>query len=226
MSSSSDDDLFLAEYLSELAKTRTMQLVYASAFTIMLFEYLITFDRELRYAWFSRLTWAKTMFFLNRYISLLAYGASLYTLSSPSFLRFAYAVFSGLRLFAIGQGRKWVTYGVAVLSLVPAGTNIALAACSKYFIVVDPDSGNTGCDYLYAFSSDKTFSGAMLLVNSLQIYTDLSFNETASIACIYLNVAVPILISRFYLDLGDFARDNQEKAAKERFEEEEPQNSN
>ena len=38
---------------------------------ILFFEYCITLDREVRYAWCRQLTWPRAIFFLNRYISLL-----------------------------------------------------------------------------------------------------------------------------------------------------------
>ena len=37
----------------------------------LLFEYCITLDREVHYAWCRQLTWPRAIFFLNRYISLL-----------------------------------------------------------------------------------------------------------------------------------------------------------
>ena len=40
---------------------------------VLLFEYLITLDREVHFAWGHQLSWARTLFLLNRYLSILEY---------------------------------------------------------------------------------------------------------------------------------------------------------
>ncbi|EIW51711.1 uncharacterized protein TRAVEDRAFT_136581, partial [Trametes versicolor FP-101664 SS1] len=44
---------------------------------IFLFEYLITIDCEVRLAWSRKLSWARLIFLLNRYIALFLYFLSL-----------------------------------------------------------------------------------------------------------------------------------------------------
>ncbi|TBU41896.1 hypothetical protein BD309DRAFT_228075 [Dichomitus squalens] len=58
-----------------------------TSFALLLFEYVTTFDREIRYLSDGKRTWAKAVFILNRYISLLQSTATLFcALSSPSFI--------------------------------------------------------------------------------------------------------------------------------------------
>lgn len=40
---------------------------------VLVLEYAITFDREVRFAWGRKLSWARSIFLLNRYLSLLEY---------------------------------------------------------------------------------------------------------------------------------------------------------
>ena len=49
----------------------------------LFFEYLITFDRELSYIRDHKRTWAKAMFILNRYLSLLQSVATLFSAIFP-----------------------------------------------------------------------------------------------------------------------------------------------
>ncbi|RDX56695.1 hypothetical protein OH76DRAFT_1337098, partial [Lentinus brumalis] len=113
---------------------------------VLFYEYMITFDREVHYAWGRRLTWARAMFFLNRYLSLLQYFATFAsTILPPSYfvsvhmlrcglqqaciiILFAvWAVFSGLRVYAISGNRKLLAYTVVFFALIPVATCIVLA---------------------------------------------------------------------------------------------------
>lgn len=40
---------------------------------VIVFEFLITFDREVHFAWGRKLSWARSIFLLNRYLSILEY---------------------------------------------------------------------------------------------------------------------------------------------------------
>ncbi|KAI0721019.1 hypothetical protein C8T65DRAFT_735511 [Cerioporus squamosus] len=78
------DDLVFAEEILE--SNRVTQYVFASTFALLFYEYMITFDLEVQYAWGRRLTWARAMFFLNRYLSLLQYFATFAsTILPPSY---------------------------------------------------------------------------------------------------------------------------------------------
>ena len=50
---------------------------------VLLYEYLITFDREVSYAWGRRLTLARAPFFLNRYTALLQYSVQVLSTLLP-----------------------------------------------------------------------------------------------------------------------------------------------
>ncbi|TFK92132.1 hypothetical protein K466DRAFT_573300 [Polyporus arcularius HHB13444] len=106
---------------------------------------MITFDREVHYAWGRRLTWARAMFFLNRYLSLLQYFATFAsTILPPSYFQaciiilFAvWAVFSGLRVYAISGNRKLLAYIVVFFALIPVATCIALDTLVRLEVLAD-----------------------------------------------------------------------------------------
>ena len=47
---------------------------------LLVYEYCITFDCEVRYGWVRKFSWARAVFFFNRYLSLLQSATLLYTL--------------------------------------------------------------------------------------------------------------------------------------------------
>ena len=40
---------------------------------MLVFEYLVTFDREVHFAWGRKPSWARIIFLLNRYLSIIEY---------------------------------------------------------------------------------------------------------------------------------------------------------
>ncbi|RPD66215.1 hypothetical protein L227DRAFT_606340 [Lentinus tigrinus ALCF2SS1-6] len=142
------DGLVFAEEVLEA--NRLTQYVFASTFALLFFEYMITFNREVHYAWGRRLTWARAMFFLNRYFSLLQYFATFAsTILPPSYFRVqqacivvlfgVWAVFSGLRVYAISGNQMGLTLLVVCLALVPVATSISLDALVRLEIMaIDP----------------------------------------------------------------------------------------
>ena len=53
----------------------------------MLYEYIITFDREVNYAWSRSLTWARAVFYVNRYLGLVLSSLGLFiSILPPSYL--------------------------------------------------------------------------------------------------------------------------------------------
>ncbi|KAI0748157.1 hypothetical protein C8Q80DRAFT_721036 [Daedaleopsis nitida] len=129
-----------------------VQLVSLAPFTVLLYEYLITFDREVQYAWDRKLTWATSVFFLNRYLSIFEALAALVSVPSPgdyfvcvvisrivdtttAMQYVVWAVFAGLRVYAISEGSKTIASLVVFLALIPPTTiNIISAAFTVYFV--------------------------------------------------------------------------------------------
>ncbi|KAI0709274.1 hypothetical protein C8Q76DRAFT_799296 [Earliella scabrosa] len=131
-----------------------MKYTYVAASTILFFEYCITLDREVRYAWCRQLTWPRAIFFLNRYISLLHSVFGMASAFLPvSFFRqvpcifltrlmetitaavyVVWAAFSGLRVYAISRHNKIIASLVVLLALVPIIPNIAFDTLTELFI--------------------------------------------------------------------------------------------
>ncbi|RDX56696.1 hypothetical protein OH76DRAFT_1477273 [Lentinus brumalis] len=63
----------LEAFVQYYANTLTFNYADLAVFAVLLFEYLITFDREVQFAWGRELSWARTIFLLNRYLSILEY---------------------------------------------------------------------------------------------------------------------------------------------------------
>ncbi|KAH9856957.1 hypothetical protein C2E23DRAFT_934131 [Lenzites betulinus] len=109
-------------------------------------EYIqnLVHDRAVNYIdlaafiWGRKISWAKAVCLLNRYLSLLQFLLSLdpllptvniircYTPSGPGYPCSLTTGFSGLRIYAISNQSRLVTLVVVLLALVPVGTNIYL----------------------------------------------------------------------------------------------------
>ncbi|TBU42631.1 hypothetical protein BD309DRAFT_865942 [Dichomitus squalens] len=132
---------------------------YCSLFAeaaLILHEYLITFDSEVRLMWRRKITGASIIFFLNRYIMLLSQLFILPTWAPVSDLTisrcrcaalgwldvifnlapyFVWNVFATLRVYAL-TGRDWrIPSIVALLMLGPIAANIVLS-CSAHIVVL------------------------------------------------------------------------------------------
>ncbi|RDX42916.1 hypothetical protein OH76DRAFT_1422252 [Lentinus brumalis] len=107
---------------------------------LVVYEYMITFGREVELFWTGRLTGAAILFFFNRYLSLVVdvYGLleNMYVPDKicPDVARsskaldilqyFPWAVFSALRAFALTKNWPLATF-TFLLSMVPLGVNFA-----------------------------------------------------------------------------------------------------
>ncbi|KAI0676158.1 hypothetical protein C8Q78DRAFT_1008323 [Trametes maxima] len=111
-----------------------------ASISYLLYEYFVTFDLEVAYFWGRKVTGATVLFFCNRYLPLIVNVVSLVGLApltargcdvmvhlSPMLDILQYipwAIFAGLRVFALG-GRHWLLpLVVLLLSLVPVGINL------------------------------------------------------------------------------------------------------
>ncbi|TFK92131.1 hypothetical protein K466DRAFT_582238 [Polyporus arcularius HHB13444] len=138
----------LEAFVQYYANTLTFNYADLAVFAVLLFEYLITFDREVQFAWGRELSWARTIFLLNRYLSILEYlvvlGPLLPTVNYVScalltrlmqvfqiVLYIVWAAFAGLRVYAISARNSVVTVVVVVLAVVPAVTNAYVASLTS-----------------------------------------------------------------------------------------------
>ncbi|TBU54317.1 hypothetical protein BD310DRAFT_828220 [Dichomitus squalens] len=131
-----------------------MQLLTLSI-ALLSFDYLITFDREVRYLSEHKRSWVMVVFLLNRYISLFQSLVILLSTLLPVttfvktciymtctidacqiLLYVVWAVFSALQVYAFSGNNAIAVVVVVVLSLVPVATYTALSAYT--WIEVDP----------------------------------------------------------------------------------------
>ncbi|KAM5532020.1 hypothetical protein V8D89_014271 [Ganoderma adspersum] len=246
-----------------------LHLYIASAgFAFLFFEYLITFNREFRYIRDHKRTWAKTMFILNRYMSLLQAAATLFSAVLPvSFfvrrtievlqiaLYAVWAVFSALRVYALSNNDRVIVAIVGLLSSAPVITftfHIRLILRPAPWVTIQLWMYFKSVSVLILQPMDKVFNSylfmtfmriwnvalrrdespmvqiprlilkegvlyflAMLLVNSTQIIADFLYNTQFTAACIMFNLLVPMLVSRFYLNLHDVRKAEDERKAEE-----------
>ncbi|TBU50811.1 hypothetical protein BD309DRAFT_848542 [Dichomitus squalens] len=133
------------------ARSQLSQYMGVAMLGVVFYEYLITFDLEVRYIWGRRLTWAKVVFLLNRYTTPVYYIGLVFPLLLPATrLRYAtlpYAIkltnidnfadyygdhltdlllsaFAGLRIYPISDKNRFITLAVVLLSLFPIATNM------------------------------------------------------------------------------------------------------
>ncbi|PIL24063.1 hypothetical protein GSI_13814 [Ganoderma sinense ZZ0214-1] len=241
---SGEDEIFLA--VLGYYQDNQLRLYTASAgFAFLLFEYLITFDRELLYIRDHKRTWAKAMFILNRYLSLLQAATTLFSAVLPVslFVRISslrkhimytkttfrgrtvevlqislyavWAVFSALRVYALSNNDRVIVVLVGLLSSAPVITFTYIATTAYYEIDAVPSAPYPEvCTLSYNTTMDL-FQKAMLLVNSTQIISDFLYNAQFTAACIIFNLLVPVLVSRFYLNLHDVLKAEDERKAEE-----------
>ncbi|KAI0701122.1 hypothetical protein C8T65DRAFT_697122 [Cerioporus squamosus] len=138
---------------------------YAGA-VFVVYEYIITFGLEVDLFWKRKLTGASVLFFLTRYLALLTifFGMLEYVPTTDSSCAMVirwqagveytqylpWAVFSGLRAFAL-SGQNWPLSGlVLLLSLVPFGINFGQYA---FGLTGEVDS-LYGCSAILPISAD------------------------------------------------------------------------
>ncbi|KAI0748158.1 hypothetical protein C8Q80DRAFT_721039 [Daedaleopsis nitida] len=154
-----------------------LQYLSVSIFVVVLFEYLITFYREVDYAWGHGLTFARILFFLNRYISLFQLFISVVQVTArPTFfvsciflqrvlmicsvfLHGVWAMFSGLRIYAItGRGKRFIATMVVLLTLTPLVTSFVFFASIYLEVTIPftPASSAPICDGTVTLNTAET----------------------------------------------------------------------
>ncbi|KAI0709319.1 hypothetical protein C8Q76DRAFT_859419 [Earliella scabrosa] len=224
------DAVEAAELYSEIealpgivAGIRTVQLAFVSAFVLLLYEYMITFDREVNYAWGRKMTWAKGLFFLNRYLSLFQVLTGLVSVflpasefvcvhifAPPNMLKLIVA--AELLHFATGHA---VLYDCTLPGLGGLGLLTRITLILSEALVIVATAIHTWATYRRKTRQTQTFAclvlreGALyflaqLVLNIVQIMSTVYFEiPQLSVVCLYLGFLPSILISRFYLNLDD-----------------------
>ncbi|KAI0721020.1 hypothetical protein C8T65DRAFT_556597, partial [Cerioporus squamosus] len=226
----------LEAFVEYYANTLTFNYADLAVFAVLLFEYLTTFDREVQFAWGRKSSWARTIFLLNRYLSIVEYLVVLGPLlPTVNYFRMTHSLpvaFAGLRVYAISARSRVVTMIVVLLAVVPAVTNAYVASLTS--IVLSDLGCMSGMDLslltwiefvlilftwgtmhvartlhvqmsftLLILREGVLYFGVMLSLNIVQISFDFLQVGSFSFIVPFLNVIIPILISRFFLDLDD-----------------------
>ncbi|RPD73140.1 hypothetical protein L226DRAFT_572578 [Lentinus tigrinus ALCF2SS1-7] len=189
-----------------------------AAFTMFIYEYVITFGAEVDLFWTKRLTGATVLFFLNRGIVMFYTWydliVGLFTIPATSKLTRIFqistfvfgllqyipsAAFSALRVYALI--RNWyISVLVFVLSVVPVAINFTTFAFDFEGILAPP----FGC-----IPSDTVGTGlgnrVVLLQNVLHLTLTLlsvsKVTHTVSVVTQFTEPITAILVSRFLIDL-------------------------
>ncbi|KAI0748200.1 hypothetical protein C8Q80DRAFT_1317665 [Daedaleopsis nitida] len=227
----------LESYVNYLANTLIFNYADLAAFVLVVFEYVVTFDREVQFAWGRRLSWAKSIFLLNRYLTILEYflvlGPMLPVVNFflPTFSPL-FPAFSGLRIYAISGYDPFITVIVCALAMVPVATNAYVAAytdiaLSELGCLSGLDSQLSTVTWTHtiraaqplhlhlSFTSLVLKEGILYFVivlslNTIQIVFDLTVVGSYGFIIPFLNVMTPILISRFLFDLDDLRSHDQD----------------
>ncbi|KAI0666894.1 hypothetical protein C8Q78DRAFT_983444 [Trametes maxima] len=161
MSSSSDDEL--AQIIAYYQSVFINSFLPNAVLTLLCYEWLITFDREITLFWRRKFTGATALFLTNRYLPICiqilnlapshalmsdavsgifscdAYTKALQAIQISQYL--PWAAFSALRTFALSRRNWMIATVVLVLSLVPVGINLS----QYHWLVVINDPTPGGC---------------------------------------------------------------------------------
>ncbi|KAI0354663.1 hypothetical protein OH77DRAFT_1521558 [Trametes cingulata] len=192
MSSGSDGAQLAAEYESLFVNN-----CCGIATTVLLvFEYLITLDREVELFWRRKFTGASVLFLLNRYLPLSvtileACGCSVWIFAEQTLYLFQYplwAALAALRAFAL-SGRNWcIAVLIFLLALVPLGINIAdypfrhsvndpIVGCAAYLDQSPTLSERTARLHIWStLSSISTFTTTLLRDGTLYFFVLFTLN--------------------------------------------------
>ncbi|RPD57204.1 hypothetical protein L227DRAFT_565512 [Lentinus tigrinus ALCF2SS1-6] len=196
-----------------------------AAFTMFIYEYVITFGAEVDLFWTKRLTGATVLFFLNRGIVMFYtwYDLIVGLFTIPATSKYIpSAAFSALRVYALI--RNWyISVLVFVLSVVPVAINFTTFAFDFEGILAPPfgcipsDTVGTGLGNRYYLFRVRVNSGSppeklhslanrvVLLQNVLHLTLTLlsvsKVTHTVSVVTQFTEPITAILVSRFLIDL-------------------------
>ncbi|KAI0807511.1 hypothetical protein C8Q74DRAFT_1188059 [Fomes fomentarius] len=222
----SQEELY-AQIVDYFARNLVFNCTDLAVFALILFEYLVTFDREVHFAWRRRITWTRGIFLLNRYLSILEYLFVLGPMLPAQNLLVLiehFPAFSGVRVYAISAGNSYITMTVVALAMVPVATNtvsvrsVATRSCmilsDAIVIVVTWIKTWSTVRFAQRIKVEMSFTSLvlregilyfiiMLSLNVLQMVFYFAMSDSYALIIPFLNVMTPILVSRFFLDLDD-----------------------
>ncbi|PCH33319.1 hypothetical protein WOLCODRAFT_135054 [Wolfiporia cocos MD-104 SS10] len=195
---------FLSTYVhAQIMDRAVMMYAQQAANCLVFYEYAITLSDEVALVWGSGGWLSKWLFLLNRY-SILVYAllanmdvlpwntipsCVAYTVASilSELMTFVlWAVFSGIRVYAI-SGRRWYLVCLAViLGLVPVATNVYGIVETRYTIGEAGQNGDTAICYVFSFLSLTTSNMLVVITRSCSIASDIL---VLAVTCIALKPA-------------------------------------
>ncbi|OBZ75394.1 hypothetical protein A0H81_04370 [Grifola frondosa] len=196
----------------------------AAAAALLVFDYMVTFDREVYLIWKRKTTGATILFMLNRYIIILAFIVAVVETvrltDKSGLLKFflqschdifwfvqvfdllpyiVWAAFSSLRAYALSDYNRPLAATILVFGLAPVGVNLYSYTQDSPVNLFYP----VGC---IAFDDIPvaTSTGILIIFNALHMYFAISQN--ASYVIEFEEPMTAILVSRFLLNLREVDR--------------------
>ncbi|TBU35903.1 hypothetical protein BD311DRAFT_648190 [Dichomitus squalens] len=158
----------LQDLVSYLVATEIFNFTDLAVFVVILYEYLITVDREVHFAWGRKLSWARCVFLLNRYLTILVYlvvlGPLLPTVNTFNSLTYFHRAFAGIRIYAISARNRVVTVIVVALALVPAVTNAYVSTLTPVAVTPQGCMGSMNLSIITWTTSCMILSDAIVII--------------------------------------------------------------
>lgn len=161
MSSSDPADEF-AEIILTVESIRTNNYVAVAALTLVVYDFALTFKREVTTVWGRKVTGASILFFVNRYLSIMCAtlvvamnsitvqascnGAGRTFQVVTLVLILVFALFSALRIYAVWERNIILSVLILALDLVPFGMNLSLYSVLSFFAIGAPYNECVGSD--------------------------------------------------------------------------------
>jgi len=168
-----------------------------ASFTVLIWDHIITFDREVEYIWPAKKNLLIYLFFLNRYLTPLGFIVNLFAYLSPvwtpdvcnHYIRYegsmtviginTVALMMFIRIKALYYGQKLVLFPVAVLGLLSFCMN-AFLLTKGIAVVHNPASGVRACTMIFGdgISGQLASSSAWLPLLYDTLVLGLTLNRT------------------------------------------------
>ncbi|EJF65928.1 hypothetical protein DICSQDRAFT_124031 [Dichomitus squalens LYAD-421 SS1] len=202
----------LQDLMSYLVATEIFNFTDLAVFVVILYEYLITVDREVHFAWGRKLSWARCVFLLNRYLTILVYlvvlGPLLPTVNTFNSLTYFYRAFAGIRIYAISARNRVVSVIVVALALVPAVTNAYVSTLTPVAVTPQGCMGSMNLSIITwtTLTWIKTWSTirAAERLNVKMSFTNLVLKE----GMLYFSIALSLNIVQIifdFVEVDDFS---------------------
>ncbi|KAH9901008.1 hypothetical protein C8Q73DRAFT_786418 [Cubamyces lactineus] len=192
--------------IEEAADYRAYNSVDLAAFVFILFEYLITFDNEVECVWRRKLTWARLILLLNRYIALVLYLLSITPLI-PAENLLAPLVRRLIR------GYFTVSILTRVCSVAYEAIIVAVTWMKTWtYVRANALPGIPKSVMTFVLHEGILYFTVIMVLNAIQLVFIWVEADTLSLALAFLNPLTSILISRFYFGLDELRREEEASA--------------